>query len=109
MMTNKIHTVLYTGVTGDLETRDLQHKRKETKGFTARYNATKLVYFEHTDDVRSAIMREKKIKGWTRKKKDALVASINPEWNDLSEEWRKPIVARRGILRFAQDDNLGGM
>lgn len=54
-------------------------------GFTKKYNITKLVYYEETDDVQAAIEREKQIKGWLRRKKIALIESINPEWKDLSE------------------------
>jgi putative endonuclease len=112
MMTNKIHTVLYTGVTSALETRNAQHKRKAIKGFTSKYNVQKLVYFEYTNDVYSAIAREKQIKGWARKKKDALVSSVNPGWKDLSEEWYQSegcfLPQEREILRFAQDDKKKG-
>ena len=76
--------VLYTGVTNDLENRVLQHKRKLVPGFTARYNVHKLVYFELFGDVRAAIAREKELKGWLRKRKIALIESLNPRWKDLS-------------------------
>jgi putative endonuclease len=56
-------------------------------GFTKKYNITKLVYFEETNDILSAITREKQIKGWLRSKKIALIGSVNPKWEDLSEEW----------------------
>ena len=78
---------LYTGVTGDLERRVAEHKQKLIPGFTARYNITRLVYYESTPDVRSAIAREKQIKGWLRAKKVALIESVNPQWRDLSEDW----------------------
>ena len=87
MLTNKYNTVLYTGVTNDLERRLYEHKNKVVKGFTQKYNVNKLVYFEQTNDVNSAIEREKEIKGWRREKKNRLVNSINAEWKDLSEEW----------------------
>jgi len=64
-----------------------EHKQKLISGFTSKYNLTRLVYFEATIDVSSAIVREKEIKGWLRKKKVALIESETPEWNDLSEEW----------------------
>jgi putative endonuclease len=64
-----------------------EHRTKRIPGFTARYNITRLVYFETTSSVRSAISREKQIKGWTRDKKEALVKSVNPWWKDLSEGW----------------------
>jgi len=87
MMTNKSNKVLYTGVTNNLERRLWEHKNKKVKGFTSRYNAIKLVYFELTSDINSAIEREKQIKGLLRAKKNKLVESINPEWKDLSDEW----------------------
>ncbi len=87
MMTNKTNKVLYTGVTNDIERRLREHKNKQFEGFTNRYNATKLVYFEQTSDIKSAIAREKQIKGWLRAKKNNLIESINPDWKDLSEDW----------------------
>ena len=87
MMTNYTHRVLYTGVTNNLERRIYEHKTKQVTGFTQRYNATKLVYYEHYSDINDAIKREKQIKGWVREKKNELVKTINPNWNDLSDEW----------------------
>ncbi len=84
IMTNRSKT-LYTGVTNDLMRRVYEHKNKMIDGFTKKYNITKLVYYEETDDVQAAIEREKQIKGWLRRKKIALIESINPEWKDLSE------------------------
>ena len=86
IMTNKSNT-LYTGVTNDLIRRVYEHKNHLVKGFTDKYNITKLVYYEATNDVRSAIEREKQIKGWLRIKKINLIESMNPEWKDLSEDW----------------------
>jgi putative endonuclease len=86
IMTNRSYT-LYTGVTNDLERRVHEHKMKLVGGFTARYNITKLVYFETTGDIESAIAREKQIKGWLRRKKVDLIESVNPEWRDLSLDW----------------------
>jgi putative endonuclease len=85
IMTNKSKT-LYTGVTNDLERRVYEHKNKLIPGFTRKYKITKLVYFEVTNSVESAIAREKQIKGWLRSKKLALIESTNPVWKDLSEE-----------------------
>ena len=85
IMTNKSKT-LYIGVTDNLERRVYEHKNKLIEGFTKKYNITKLVYYETTNDVRSAIEREKQIKGWLRKKKIALIEVVNPKWADLSEE-----------------------
>ena len=70
--------------------RVLEHRSgKHQESFTARYRAFRLVYYEEYCDVRSAIAREKQIKGWTRAKKDALVRSMNPQWRDLVSEWEK--------------------
>ena len=82
-MTNKSGT-LYTGVTNNLERRIYEHKHHLVKGFTNKYNIDKLVYFEETNDISAAITREKQIKGWLRKKKIALIESVNPDWKDLS-------------------------
>ncbi len=86
IMTNRSKT-LYTGVTNDLMRRVYEHKNKMVEGFTKKYNINRLVYFEETSDVQSAITREKQIKGWLRSKKIALIESKNPEWKDLSEGW----------------------
>jgi putative endonuclease len=86
IMTNRSKT-LYTGVTNDLTRRVYEHKNKMIDGFTKKYNITKLVYFEETNDILSAITREKQIKGWLRSKKIALIESVNPKWEDLSEGW----------------------
>mgnify|MGYP000889326575 CR=1 FL=1 len=87
IMTNWNNKVLYTGITNDLERRIYEHKHKLIEGFTKKYNVNKLVYYECTTDVYSAITREKQIKGWTRQKKNELVQSVNPEWRDLSEDF----------------------
>jgi putative endonuclease len=86
-MTNKKNGTFYTGVTNNLERRVYEHKHKLTSGFTSRYNLTRLAYFEDTNDITAAIAREKQIKGWLRKKKIALIESINKEWNDLNNGW----------------------
>ncbi|MGI6435528.1 MAG: GIY-YIG nuclease family protein [Syntrophomonadaceae bacterium] len=85
IMTNWNNKVLYIGITNNLERRVYEHKNKLVKGFTAKYNVNKLVYFDSTSDVKSAISREKQIKGWTRRKKNELIASLNPGWDDLSD------------------------
>ena len=87
LMTNQNNTVLYTGVTNDLQRRIYEHKNGITKGFTSVYNVNKLVYFEQFHDINEAIKREKQIKGWTRAKKNTLVNIENAEWRDLSAEW----------------------
>jgi putative endonuclease len=69
--------------------RVYEHKNKMIDGFTKKYNITKLVYYEETNDIQVAISREKQIKGWLRGKKIALIESVNPKWNDLSEGWFK--------------------
>jgi putative endonuclease len=83
MMTNPRHTVLYTGVSGDLRRRVYQHREKLLPGFTARYNVTKLVYYEWTEDASAAIAREKQIKAGSRNKKIAMINGFNPDWRDL--------------------------
>jgi len=86
ILTNKSNQVLYIGVTNSLERRMYEHKNKMIDGFTKRYNLTKLVYFEETSDVRSAIEKEKKLKNWHRDWKIKLINDFNPEWKDLSVE-----------------------
>lgn len=84
MMANKNNRVLYTGVTGNLVKRAYEHRAHlDPDSFTAKYKVTKLVYFESTSDVKSAIEREKQIKSWNRDRKNNLVESMNPEWEDL--------------------------
>jgi len=85
ILTNKSNKVLYIGVTNDLEHRMYEHKNKIIDGFTKKYNLTKLVYYEATTDVRSAIEREKQLKNWHREWKMNLVKEFNPEWKDLGE------------------------
>jgi putative endonuclease len=82
-MTNKTNTVVYTGVTNNLQRRVYQHRTKVFDGFTKRYNVTKLVYYEVFDDAVNAISREKQIKAGSRRKKIALVEGMNPGWEDL--------------------------
>ena len=83
ILANWNHKVLYTGVTNDLVSRVFQHKEKSIRGFTQRYNVTKLVYYEIFEDIDEAIAREKQIKGGSRQKKVELIHSMNPEWKDL--------------------------
>jgi putative endonuclease len=80
---------LYVGVTNNLERRLFEHKSKQLDGFTKQYNIDRLVYFEQTSDVLSAIAREKQLKSWNRSKKIALIETVNPTWEDLSAEWYK--------------------
>jgi putative endonuclease len=87
ILTNKHHTVLYTGVTNDLERRVYEHRSGQGGGFTSRYNVKKLVYYEACGDVVGvAIAREKQIKGGSREKKVELIEGMNPGWADLYEE-----------------------
>ena len=86
IMTNSHHTVLYTGVTSDLPRRIWEHRQGAGSGFTARYNARKLVYFEAAPDARAAILREKQIKAGRRARKVELIESMNREWRDLAED-----------------------
>ena len=88
LLTNWNNKVLYTGVTNDLNRRIFEHKNGLVDGFTKKYNIHKLVYFDSTTDVKVAIEREKQIKGWTRAKKNDLITSINPDWKDLSLDWK---------------------
>jgi putative endonuclease len=78
---------LYTGMTNDLKRRVYQHKHKLIEGFTEKYNVTRLAYCEETQDVQTAIAREKEIKSWRRSKKLGLIKSLNPKWQDLSDGW----------------------
>ena len=87
ILTNSNRNVLYTGVTSDLKRRIYEHKLHLDKGsFTAKYNVENLVFYEVTSDIKSAIEREKQIKGWNRKHKNKLVESKNPNWKDLYED-----------------------
>ena len=84
ILTNATNFVLYTGMTNNLERRLYEHRQhSDPNSFTARYNVDKLVYVETTTDVRAAIQREKQIKSWNRRRKNALVESQNPEWREL--------------------------
>jgi putative endonuclease len=87
IMTNRNNTVLYTGVTSDLEARVSEHKQGLTPGFTKRYKVHKLVYFDDFPDIVSAIAEEKRIKGGPRWRKIALIEEQNPDWLDLAADW----------------------
>jgi putative endonuclease len=86
LMMNPGNTVIYTGVTSNLEQRIEEHKQKLVKGFTKKYHVTKLVYYEMFDDIEDAIEREKQIKAGSRAKKLRLIQSNNPEFKDISYE-----------------------
>jgi putative endonuclease len=83
MVTNKRNTVIYTGVTNNLKRRIFEHRNGIRPGFTKRYNAHKLVYYEIFADPFLAISREKQIKAGSRRAKEALIRKMNPEWKDL--------------------------
>ena len=85
ILSNWNGNVIYTGMTADLTKRIYEHKSKAAKGFTEKYNVSKLVYFETAESPKAAINREKQIKSWRREKKNALIATMNPEWKDLYE------------------------
>jgi len=78
---------LCTGVTNDLRRRIYEHKHGLTGGFTKQYNIDRLMYYESTTDIRSAIAREKEIKGWVRARKVALIESTNRDWKNLAADW----------------------
>jgi putative endonuclease len=83
ILTNRHHTVLYTGVTNDLLRRVYEHRTKAVPGFTSRYNVDKLVFYEEADEAQAAIIREKQIKAGSRQKKIALIEEMNSAWRDL--------------------------
>ena len=87
IITNWNNEVLYIGMTNNLKRRIYEHKNKLIEGFSKKYNLTKLVYFEETNDVFSAITREKELKKWRREKKNTLIEMMNKDWKDLSEEY----------------------
>jgi putative endonuclease len=87
LLSNKNNTVIYTGVTNDLERRMLEHKAMVNLSFTSKYNCSKLVYYEEFQWVEEAIAREKQIKGGSRHKKEILINSSNILWDDLSNDW----------------------
>jgi putative endonuclease len=88
ILTTQRNTVLYLGVTNDLERRCFEHSRKIIKGFTQKYNIEKLVYFEIFDNINNAIFREKQLKGYSRLKKVALINSFNHIWLNLYQDGR---------------------
>ena len=86
ILTNKNNKVLYIGVTGNLKRRITEHKNKTFKGFTEKYNCDKLVYFEQTENIMSALEREKQLKKWRREKKAWLIEKNNPSWKELDND-----------------------
>ena len=87
IMTNYQQTSFYIGVTGNLQKRVWEHKNKVVEGFTKKYNIDRLVYYELTDSVETAINREKQLKRWHRDWKINLIKEMNPEFKDLSTDW----------------------
>jgi len=124
IVTNKHNSVLYIGVTSNLEGRIFEHRERLIEGFTKRYQATKLIFYEDYPDPLSAIAREKQLKGWRREKKITLIEKQNPRWNDLfdeitvgfdvdllNREKQKPLIVRDPStapkqVRLAQDDRF---
>lgn len=94
MLTSSSRRALYTGVTNDLEFRKVLHLESGDETFVGRYKVYRLVYYEEFQWIQAAIAREKEIKGWSRKKKEALIRSVNPGWKDLSADWGKPFPLR---------------
>jgi len=86
IMTNSADKVIYTGVTSDLKKRVYEHKEKLVEGFTKKYGIDKLIYYEVSDDMITAISREKQIKGGSRSRKLNLIRSANPDFRDLYYE-----------------------
>ncbi len=87
IMANKLRTTLYIGVTADLRARIIEHKEHHyKKSFTDKYNCELCMYYEHYPTIQQAIAREKEIKKWRREKKDALINTLNPKWEDLWNE-----------------------
>ena len=86
-MSNSSNSVIYIGLTNNLERRVKEHKSGLVKGFTSRYNCKKLVYFEIHNSPEAAILREKQLKGGSRKQKNILVNDQNSSWKDLSLDW----------------------
>ena len=109
ILTNKRCTTLYIGITNDIVRRLSQHRRGEVDGFTKRYQLNRLVWIEHFRDVRDAIACEKKLKGWRRSKKIALIEQANARWVDLSGDWeQQPKVYDRpwNIEEIIRDSSL---
>jgi putative endonuclease len=98
IMASRSHR-FYVGVTNDIERRVREHKAHVVESHTAKYNIERLVWYETHGDVGVAIAREKQLKGWVREKKIRLIESLNPTWQDLSEEWGKPLLPLRANRR----------
>ncbi|DAA91152.1 TPA: excinuclease ABC subunit C [Candidatus Gastranaerophilales bacterium HUM_6] len=83
ILANKNNSTIYIGVTNDLVRRIYEHKNNVVKGFTQKYNVHKLVYFEQTENIENAIIREKQLKNYSRERKEELINNVNPNWEDL--------------------------
>jgi len=97
--------VLYIGVSSDLQTRVRQHNAGTFEGFSKKYRCHRLVYYERYDYIQAAIGREKQLKGFTRKKKIALIESLNPRWQDLSESWEREHLVPMQSMKAADEAN----
>ena len=98
ILTNKHCTTLYIGITNDIVRRLYQHRFGEVKGFSKRYHLNRLVWIEHFRNVTDAIACEKRLKGWRRCRKIALIERKNPRWLDLSDDWeQQPKVIDRAL------------
>ena len=106
-MASPKNTALYVGVTGNLLRRVAEHKGRNTQGFTAKYHCTKLVYFEMTDHMISAIAREKQLKNWKRLWKNKLIATTNPTWRDLGPDIGVTDELVKEIAGQARNDGRG--
>jgi putative endonuclease len=80
---------LYIGVTNNLQRRLFEHQRKQVPGFTAKYNVNRLVHYEAFSNVWDALAREKQLKSWSRRRKEQLIESTNPQWEDVSVQWKE--------------------
>jgi putative endonuclease len=98
-MPSTLWPAFYVGVTNHIARRVREHKNHAFQGFTARYNIDRLVWYQIFDDIHAAISREKQLKRWSREKKIRLIEETNPTWQDLSEEWGKPITSHDIIRR----------
>ncbi len=87
IVSNNTRSTLYIGITSNLQTRIWQHRNLEKPSFTEHYHCGHPVYYEHFREVRDAIGREKQMKGWRREKKNRLIETINPRWEDLAADW----------------------
>ena len=87
IITNDSNKVLYIGITNNLHRRIYEHKNKLIEGFTKKYNLTKLIYLEYSNNSKDAISREKQLKNWHRNWKNDLISKFNPEWIDLSDQF----------------------